>query len=330
MERTEAHQGEHSLDGLRPMGPIHVPLSEFPRDEDVPEGCVVLEDIVPAAGYALDYREYVYRSADVGGGVKRDLKLYVLVPSLHSPLEPRRAEWKFPIVMYCQGSAWGRQWLYSHFVHQVELARRGFVVACVEYRTSTEAVFPAQAQDFAAAVDFVREHADELGADAERVALWGDSSGAHTSLTVGYAGDRLPGVGRSARCVVDWYGPTDLLAMGYYPSSSDHFTAECPEGLLVGGCSVLDVPELAAAASPVSYVEEGRPLPPTLIMHGGRDELVPFNQSRRLYERLRQTGNEVEFYKLPNANHGKKGFTDPRLLDIVERFLRKHLDEPAE
>lgn len=71
----------------------------------------------------------------------------------------------------------------------------------------------------------------------------------------------------------------------------------------------------------------GKPLGGQASRHvlNGRDELVPFNQSCRIYERLRQAGDEVEFHKLLDANHGKALFTDPCVLGIVIDFLDRHL-----
>ena len=61
----------------------------------------------------------------------------------------------------------------------------------------------------------------------------------------------------------------------------------------LGGVSVLENPELSRAASPMTYLSADRPTPPTLIMHGGRDLLVPFNQSCRLYATMKVLDKDV-------------------------------------
>lgn len=53
--------------------------------------------------------------------------------------------------------------------------------------------------------------------------------------------------------------------------------------------------------------------------------LVPFNQSYRLYERMKELGKNVEFIKLAGANHGFMGFNCDEALDAVEGFLRKYI-----
>lgn len=49
----------------------------------------------------------------------------------------------------------------------------------------------------------------------------------------------------AVKCIVDWYGPTDIAKMNYYPSSMDHTQADSPEGFVIGRKNVLENPELA-------------------------------------------------------------------------------------
>lgn len=84
--------------------------------------------------------------------------------------------------------------------------------------------------------------------------------------------------------------------------------------------------DLAMDASP-AYLTCQRPkaTPSTLIIHGGRDMLVPFSQSCQLYNYMKELGKEVEFYKLNDANHGFLGFNNDTVLHIVLEFLKKHI-----
>jgi acetyl esterase/lipase len=103
--------------------------------------------------------------------------------------------------------------------------------------------------------------------------------------------------------VVDWYGPTDLLSMeaqsgGTGPMSHD--APDGPEGKLIGG-RVSELPELARAASPISYVLPGPP--PFLIMHGTADRAVPLAQSETLAEALAAAGAQVETEWIEGSDH---------------------------
>lgn len=67
--------------------------------------------------------------------------------------------------------------------------------------------------------------------------------------------------------------------------------------------------------------------PPFLICHGDSDPLVPHNQSELLEAALKKAGVPVTFYTVKRAGHG--GFTDPKVPELTQELLKKHL-KPAE
>jgi len=163
----------------------------------------------------------------------------------------------------------------------------------------------------------MRDNAVTFNIDPERVAIWGDSSGGHTVVSVALHMPEL------IKVVVDWYGPMELASMNSVRSIQDHMVADSPEGYLIGRKNVLEHPDLAAQASPVTHLTADRPTPPILIMHGGKAMLVPFNQSVRLYEALRRLGREVVFYKLEGAGHGYHGFLSDEAFNVTLDFIGK-------
>lgn len=64
----------------------------------------------------------------------------------------------------------------------------------------------------------------------------------------------------------------------------------------LGGYPLDDRLELAKTASPVHYIEQAKEVRPVLIMHGDKDEIVPFEQSLQFYEKMRAYGKDVRFY----------------------------------
>ena len=285
------------------------------------EGCKVLEALPSQMAYEVYYQEGTYVTRDVEGR-DRPLCYYAIIPTKGSPMGSRGDDsLRFPAIVYCQGSGWHQQWIWHHLAHHVRMAERGFVVVSVEVRPYGETVFPGEVDDFATAVRYLREHAAELRIDADRIAFWGDSSGAHTALMAAYgASEEL-----APRCVVDWYGPSDLRLFYQHGWSYDLHGPTSPAGRLLGCIELAEHPDLAWAASPASLVSAEKAVPPTLIMHGGADELLPFEQSAALYERLRDAGKDAEFYFVEGAGHGEGSFDNAAVLDIVEGFLRKHM-----
>lgn len=246
-------------------------------------------------------------------------------------LTPRNSRSDNPLIVFVQGSAWFKQDLFIHLPEMIRMCQKGYCVALVEYRPSTTAPFPAQAEDVKTAIRYLRSRPAYFHFDPGRVAVWGDSSGGHTALMAGFTGDYAPSLATDepqsacVSCIVDWYGPTVISEMAYEPSSCGHMDADSPEGWLIGHVPVLEHPSLTAATVPQSYLTPDIPMPPVLIMHGSMDKTVHFQQSIHLYEALRSLNKEVEFVKLEGADHGSGGFASDDALNTVDAFLKKHL-----
>ncbi|WP_127533328.1 alpha/beta hydrolase [Paenibacillus kobensis] len=292
---------------------------------EAPEGTQIIYGEFAERGtyYSCSYRpDVVYAQY---GDLERRLQIIV----------PQRAGYKFPLVVFVQGSAWRQQDLYAAIPNLCHIAAKGYVVASVEIRDTDIARFPAAVEDVKCAIRFMRKNAEEYGVDPNRVAVWGDSSGGHlalmTGLTIGeYDNGLYSEETDEVSAVIDYYGVSDLLTLGKYNDILDHDAADSPEGLLVGG-RVPDHVELAKKASPIHQNLDKR-LPPFLIIHGDSDGIVHVNQSIEMYKALREHGQRAFFYKVTGADHGI-GVWNPQVLEITERFLsanlhRPHIDKP--
>jgi acetyl esterase/lipase len=245
----------------------------------------------------------------------RPLQLDLYLPPRNHP----RAD-SAPAIVYLHGGGWavgtrrrfGRAFRGWDVSPLIQLAEAGFVVASVDYRLSGEATFPAPLHDAKAAVRWLRAHAAELRVDGNRVLAWGESAGGHLALLLGMtaARDDLAGsVGdaldqRGDVCgVVAWYPPTDFTSLSAqrHPSSeTDYDSADAPESRLLGG-PISSLPDLAAAASPLTYVHSGAP--PVQIHHGNADLMVPHAQSATFAAALEELEVEVELVTLLGTDH---------------------------
>lgn len=264
--------------------------------------------------YKLTYlKDVVYATKD-----GQDLKLQIVLPQPYDDEQKR-----FPCILYVRGSAWMKQQLYTDVPQISALAKRGYVVAIVEYRPSEVATFPAQRNDALSAVEYMREHADEYGVDDKNLFVWGSSSGAHTALFTGLHlnNDTLPAING----IIAYFPPTDLLHLKDDPTAASKGDATSPEGLLIGGKAVWEAPEKAREASPLYYIREAADLPPVLLAHGTMDRVVPFSQADALANELEKYGREYEFYALRRADHGSWQFWTPEMIDCVDAFIRRYL-----
>jgi acetyl esterase/lipase len=256
----------------------------------------------------------------------RSLKLNILMPARPGKVPPR------PLIIFIKGSAWLPQNLDSLIPQLAYFAHEGYVVANVEHRHSKEAKAPAQVQDVKAAIRFMRANAEKYNINPQRIGIWGDSSGGHLAALVGtsdgvafFMTEDNQLQSSSVQAVVNFYGPTDFTQMNKYPTQIDHDAEDSPESLVIGG--PIQDPKyrtLVQAYNPITYISKDKQLPPFLLVHGDRDAAVPFNQSVLLYTALRDTGQDVTFYKIKGADHGGRIWT-PVVLNIVLDFFDKHL-----
>lgn len=299
------------------------PLSDFPASKELPEGVkeVRLNDTF---GYHIEFfpcEEYIRRG-------EVPLHTAILVPVKGAPYEPQE---EYPLVVFVQGSGWQKQRLYQNLGDMVRVAEKGYAVALLEYRSSDLAPIPAQAEDVKTAIRFLRKNGKQYRLRTEKIALWGDSSGAHTALLAGITGNDEPDTpaygeySAEVSCIVDWYGPVDMVEMCKDPSVQDHSDPKGNFGMAIGGYSALERPDLAEKANILRYLSEEKATPPILIMHGGRDHVVPFRQSCLLYEKLRELGKEVEMVKVLGAFHAFGGFHSVEAQDMVLSFIQKYI-----
>jgi acetyl esterase/lipase len=203
-------------------------------------------------------------------------------------------------------------------------AEWGFAMASIDYRLSTEAIFPAQIEDVKTAIRWLRCVAGHYGFDASRIGLWGSSSGGHLAALAATSGAGTFEEGTiehasyssEVQAVVDGYGPTDFLQMDEHrdPSvspSDDPESTQLPPGSsasptsfesLFLGAPIHSCPERVREANPVTYVRTG--LAPFFILHGTSDTAVPVHQSELLYDALSAHGNDVTLCLIEGLGHG--------------------------
>ncbi|MFT4084151.1 MAG: alpha/beta hydrolase [Nocardioides sp.] len=106
---------------------------------------------------------------------------------LHVP-RPHASGTTAPLIVWVHGGGWvaGSRRRFPVGIEKAHLLERtlvaGFAVARIDYRLLAEAPFPSAVEDVIAAVEWLIEHAERLGLDGSRVALWGESAGAHLAL----------------------------------------------------------------------------------------------------------------------------------------------------
>jgi acetyl esterase/lipase len=241
---------------------------------------------------------------------------------------PPNAKGNIPLVVFVHGGGWLVNDKYADIGYMkktvAEIVDSGFALASIDYRFATQAVFPAQIQDCNRAVSFLIDNAKKYHFDKNRIAVMGFSAGGHLASLMGLSRNNdiesffMPATNKtfSFKAVVDFYGPAELIL---FPGNND---PKSPESLLIG-VAPLTRPDLAKAASPVTYVDKDDP--PFLIIHGEKDELVSVKQSQLLNSWLTVAGVRNELIIVKGAPHFGEMFDTDDIRSNVIRFLKKEL-----
>jgi acetyl esterase/lipase len=275
----------------------------------------------PLPGNDRNVRFVADQAYSHAGGTARLADLYLPVGS-NSPV---------PVVIWLHGGGWrfGDRRLAPDLSHFAE--RSGLAVVSIDYRLSDEAKFPAQAEDVKTAVRWVRSVADRFGFEGGRIGLWGSSAGGHLAACAAlsekhnFLSEEHDGYSSAVQAVVDGYGPTNFARI-------DSDRADMPvlgsdaESVAIGGVlpagdrdsfesrllgvAVSSTAREVELADPVHYVRSGSP--PFLILHGEADTIIPSSQSRYLFDRLSDAGNDATLVLFEKLKHGF--FNNPNLV----------------
>ncbi|WP_404335420.1 alpha/beta hydrolase fold domain-containing protein [Planococcus rifietoensis] len=254
---------------------------------------------------------------------------------------PNEGEGPFPVIVaihgggFMQGDKTG-----IDIAPMLEGVNRGYAVVSVNYRLSSESLFPAAINDVKSAIRFVKANAEEYNLNPEKLAAWGGSAGGHLAALAGTSGDDDALNGKNTenshhssevQAVVDWYGQINFLKMdeqfeesGITPKLGERNTDESLESKYMGR-NITEKVEDVKKANPETYITENDPA--FLIQHGTADPNVPTQQSIDFAEKLTAVLGEekVELTLFDGAVHGGESFNSEENLNKVFSFLDEAL-----
>ncbi|MBI1318424.1 MAG: alpha/beta hydrolase fold domain-containing protein [Candidatus Hydrogenedens sp.] len=275
-----------------------------------------IEMLDPRAEYPVPETVDAERDIEYGtiGDTSLKLDLY----------RPKEIEGTLPTLIFVHGGGWTQGHRRDYTFYTLHFAERGYAAATISYRFAQEAKYPAALEDTKCAIRWLKANAERLHLDPERFAIIGGSAGGNLSLMAGYT----PGVASlegnggnpdqssAVQCVVDLYGPVDLSA----PEAREHktITRFLPQ-------PYADDPDYYRAASPLYRLQAGAP--PTFVLQGTIDDLVPVTQSDQLVERLQELGVPHWYARLDGWPHTMDVAPEVNayVLDLMQRFFEAYL-----
>lgn len=261
------------------------------------------------------------------------------VMDIFAPMSAERYGGKLPLVVFVQGSGWTTPNRLYATGRLLRLVEQGYVVATVNHRDSLNGrnPFPAYLEDVKSAIRYLRLNADMYFIDPERVGFWGTSSGGNTALMIAMTPDDTryndgtnEGVSDKIDYAVACFAPSDVY--GVLNGEEDNINPD------IIGCSKAVVglqekeqwehatDEQRARAwdmSPTRIAEPGKDYPPILLIHGDHDELVNYEESVNLQEKLTLLGYDSQFVTVRGALH-EANLWSRDVEKVIADFINEH------
>lgn len=222
-----------------------------------------------------------------------------------------------PLLVMFHGGAWasGDKDDLSPYVDSIQRLFPAYAVANVNYRLASLLgvnLFPAQETDANSALKFLAAREAEYHI-SDHIILLGVSAGGQMALLQAYK-YTTPAV----VAVISFFGPTDMKDLSLNSPDPDIIQA-LP--FLMGGTAA-ENPDLYFSTSPVNYVTDASC--PTLLLQGGKDPLVPYQEAYELQDSLNAHGivNQLVFY--PDQGHGWEGADLTDSFQKIVAFLRQY------
>ncbi|HET9435011.1 MAG TPA: alpha/beta hydrolase [Chitinophagaceae bacterium] len=243
---------------------------------------------------------------DVSYGTSTQQKMDVYLPAGRSSTATK-------VIIMIHGGGWntGDKSDFDEYVDSLKKREPAYAIFNVNYRlANTPDLFPAQEQDIKAALEFIYNKRSEY-LISDKFVLIGASAGAHLALLLGYKYSTPV----KPKAIIDFFGPTDLVELYNNPSNP----LVQPLLAAVTGATPASNNTLYSQSSPINFVSAQSP--PTMILHGGTDIVVPSSQSDLLNNRLIIAGVTHQYISYPAEGHGWVGSNLSDSFDKIQAFL---------
>ncbi len=234
-------------------------------------------------------------------------------------LPPNRGK-STPILINIHGGGWNHGSKEKQTDFQL-FFKENIAVANINYRLVDIAPAPAAIEDVRSAIIYLIKNAEHLNIDVKKIIIMGGSSGGHLALCAGYiANNPIFDSNREeikevkVAAIINKYGIADLFSFSI--DTKKHNSAIRWLGENINNM------DFKKSVSGITYIDEDSP--PTFIIHGDADPIVPYIQSVKLHKTLVMNGIESEFITIKNGGHGK--FTkkeNSKINKAIIKFLKK-------
>ncbi len=225
-----------------------------------------------------------------------------------------------------------------------EYLKRGYTIFAVVHGSQPKYTIPEVLEDMHRAVRFIRSRAAEYKIDPDRIGITGGSAGGHLSLMQGTAGtlgnpdakDPVEKFSSRVQAVACFFPPTDFLNYGKadenalgrgvlkdFKAPFDFHEFDGKTRAFVPITDEARIVTIGKIISPINHVTSDDP--PTLIVHGDADFLVPIQQAEIIITKLKEANVPAELVVKKGAAHGWAGMDKDAITfgDWFDKYLAK-------
>ncbi|MEO4044432.1 alpha/beta hydrolase [Hoeflea sp. CAU 1731] len=207
--------------------------------------------------------------------------------------KPVNAEGPIPWLFNVPGGGWMHRNTMPSYRFSQQITARGVAIVSTDYRLSDQATWPAQRVDVENGFEFARKNARKWGLDPDRYAVRGASAGSTEAAWLG--------ITENPRCTVLYAPPLDFTTLQNNETTK-----------MLGDYD-------ARKASPLYAVHGG--MSPTILVHGTRDDIVPFSQSVAYEKAVKQAGGQAELWRHDRGHVGVPSSLVTRVGDYIQQCL---------
>jgi acetyl esterase/lipase len=258
-------------------------------------------------------------------------------PLRFAVFRPRESASPAPVLVYIHGGGWVAGDLTGHSTDLRWFADNGWLVVSVDYTLSSadRHLWDVTQAQIGCGLGWVVANAARYGGDPTRLSVSGHSAGGNLAINTGYlsASNRLPsscgGTMPTVAAVSAVYPVVDPA--GFY-DNRDPALGETSRGMVGAytGGSPQQFPDRYASIASETHISAAAP--PTLVILGVADHLVPVDGTYRFVERARAAGVDVKLVEVPYADHvfdGRRGsIGEQAYRQLTARWLRGHGQGP--
>jgi acetyl esterase/lipase len=250
---------------------------------------------------------------------------------------------KHRVLLFIHGGAWisgSKLSVNNNRFHSVfnNLRNEGYFIVSPEYTLAKngQSPFPECILDSFQCVQWIYDNAEKYNWDLDQFGIMGESAGGHLALMAGYTDPAVFDLNINKvkpRYVVDVYGPTQLDSL-YHAATTDSISAMIKR-LPASLAEQLDLARLMVGFDPETHPKEAEELfnkyspvnyidsltPPTLIVHGTADQVVPMSQSQLLAGILDSVSIPNEVHFMPGTNHAFQGASEQQKAEMEQLIV---------